>query len=296
LTDPNGRSIVPGVELVRPTADASPKPPGVQAGARATSGYTPGTLLAAIALCGSLACKSPMKVAEFTCPPHAVDSGSDDNGVAVPWETSFEDGACDYVRAGGSCYEWPPINFRIVDAPVHSGRYAAEITVVTRTDGGSQPQGRCHVGPLPTEAYYGAWFFLPTRVTNGGLWNLIHFPGDSSPTRLWDVSLNSVDCKTGELCLQLVSGFLGGTNPVVNAVPIGRWFHVVLYLKRAKDKTGAVALYVGDDQGDQKVLEYTNLVTEDSDLKDWYVGNLADNTTPPECTVYVDDVTLRSTL
>lgn len=221
-----------------------------------------------------------------------MDAGSDDNAVPVPWETSFEDGACDYVRAGGSCYEWPPINFRIVDTPVHSGRHAAEITVVTRTDGGTQPQGRCHVGPLPTEAYYGAWFLIPTRVTNGGLWNLVHLGGnDVQPPGLWDVSV------TKDLRLELYSQrFQNSENRFSPPVPIGRWFHVVLYLKRAKDKTGAVALYLGDDQGDQKVVEYTNLVTDDTDRGDWYVGNLADNTTPSECTVYVDDVTLRSTL
>jgi hypothetical protein len=238
-----------------------------------------------------------MVVGEFECPPSAVDAGSHDKTVSLPWETSFEDGSCGYARSGGFCYAFPPATFQIVDAPVHSGRYAAEITVVTRTDGGSQPQGRCvREGALPVEAYYGAWFLLPATVTNEGLWNLFHFRSDSTPAGLWDVSLNSTECRAGELCLQLVSRFLGGTNPIGSAVPIGRWFHVVLYLKRAKDTTGAVALYLGDDQGDQKVVEFTNLVTDDTDWGQWYVGNLADNTTPPECAVYMDDVTIRSTL
>jgi hypothetical protein len=234
-----------------------------------------------------------MVVGEYQCVGESADGGSSAaDPITVGWETGFEDGACDYVLYGGFCYRFPPITFRLVDAPVHTGRYAAEITVVTGTDGGAQPQGRCaRQGVLPVEAYYGAWFLIPEAATNLGLWNLFHFRTDSSPFGLWDVSL------TKELKLELYSQrYVNSAERFSPPVPIGRWFHVVLYLKRAKDASGAVALYLGDQQGDQKVVEYTNIVTDDTDWAQWYVGNLADNMNPPACTVYLDDVSIRSTL
>jgi hypothetical protein len=252
--------------------------------------------LAALSLCGLLACKPGLVVGEFTCPADSAEAGTLPGGtdpITIPWETGFENGPCDYKQVAGFCYSFPPVVFRVVDTPVHNGRYAAEISVVTGTDGGSEPQGRCvRQGGLPAEAYYGAWFLLPKPATNTGLWNLFHFRSNGSNPGLWDVHLNSVDCTAGELCLELYSRFLSSTERFSPPVPIGRWFHVVLYLKRAKDASGAVALYLDE----QKVLEFTNLITDDTDWGQWYVGSLASSLQPPEATVYVDDVSIRSTL
>jgi hypothetical protein len=245
-----------------------------------------------------------MVVGEFKCMSDGADGGpTTSDPIAVPWETSFENGFCDYEAVAGSCYRFPPITFRLVDQPVHSGKYAVEITVVTRTDGGAQPQGRClRDGVLPVEAYYGAWYFVPTTAAvlpsptgDSGLWNLFHFVSGNS--MLWDVDLDTrttADAGTsGDLVLKLYGRVPNSANTLYGPpIPIGRWFHIVLYLKRAKDKTGAVALYLDG----QKVAELTNLVTDPTDKGQWYVGNLAVAVDPPECTVYVDDVTIRSSL
>jgi hypothetical protein len=71
----------------------------------------------------------------------------------------------------------------------------------------------------------------------------------------------------------------------------------VFYWKRAKDKSGEVALYQGDERGDVRVVDFTNLVTDDTGTGQgqWYVGNLASALQPPKSTVYVDDVTIRAT-
>lgn len=249
-------------------------------------------------------------VGEYQCPSDGLDGGAtaSTTDIAVPWHTGFEDGACDYYQVAGSCYRWPPIDFRRVDWPVHSGQYAAEISVVTGTDGGSQPQGRCfRQGIMPVEAYYGAWYFIPNttplpKPIEPATWNLFFIQGNQGNPdtfhELWDVHLTT---RPAGLSLELFSKpFL----PIESArfsppVPIGRWFHVVLYLKRAKDKTGAVALYLGDDEsGDVKAVEFTNLATDDDTTAwaQWYVGNLASAMDPPESTVYLDDVTIRSTL
>lgn len=251
-------------------------------------------LLGAIAASCLLACKQDMVVGDFTCHGDGVNDGSAPSStdpIGVPWQTGFENGVCDYRQVAGDCYRWPPVDFRLVDSPVHSGHYAAQITVVTGTDGGAQPQGRCYrQGKLPGEAYYGAWYLIPKTATSAGpLWNLFHFQSDGSPPGLWDVHLTS---RSGALGLELYSRFLSSDARFSPPVPIGRWFHIVLYLKRAKDKSGAVALYLDE----QKVVEFTNLITDDTDWAQWYVGNLATNVNPPECTVYLDDISIRSTL
>jgi hypothetical protein len=74
------------------------------------------------------------------------------------------------------------------------------------------------------------------------------------------------------------------------AVPIGSWFHVEFRLLRARGMTGEYALY----QDRTLLLEETGIVTDQYDVHQWYVGNWADALTPPESTVYVDDVTVRA--
>jgi hypothetical protein len=61
-------------------------------------------------------------------------------------------------------------------------------------------------------------------------------------------------------------------------------------LKRAADATGEVALY----QDGELLIQATDLITDDSSWGQWYVGNLAQGLTPPDSTLYVDDVTLRA--
>ena len=71
-------------------------------------------------------------------------------------------------------------------------------------------------------------------------------------------------------------------------VPIGRWFHIEVYLRRASDDRGAIALY----QDGEPLVELTDLPTADSEWAQWYVGNLADALQPSRYTLYVDDVSI----
>jgi hypothetical protein len=66
---------------------------------------------------------------------------------------------------------------------------------------------------------------------------------------------------------------------------------VELYLARARDNTGEVAVY----QDGERIIEAQNVRTDDSDWGQWYVGNLASGLTPSDSTLYVDDITLDAT-
>ena len=224
--------------------------------------------------------------------------------IAVPWSTGFENNFCDYTVAGGF-FVGNGVR-KIVTSPVHSGHYAAEFTVDSSGAMRDENQTRCvRQGALPTEAYYGAWYYIPVLAKlndNSSLWNLFHFQGgdtarhmpggDSSQDGLWDVTLVN---NASETSLQLLAyDFINGTvrkptNPPT--VPIGEWFHIQFYLKRASNATGAIRLY----QNGKLLVEKTGIITDDSTWGQWYVGNITKGLTPQDSTLYVDDVTIDTT-
>jgi hypothetical protein len=227
-------------------------------------------------------------------------SSAGDAASGSSWITGFEDRFCDYEDDGGRCVISGNGSKEIVTQPVHSGNYAAAYTVgADGTDGG---QSRCfRLGTLPTEATYGAWYYIPelTQVPAKGLWNLIHFQGGSGEAGaqmpgLWDVTLVNKD--DGSLRLTVYDFDLPNTLPDQSrapSVPIGEWFHLQVYLKRAADATGAFTLY----QNGTPVLELNDITTEreSTEQVQWYVGNLVGDNGPAESTVYVDDVTIDPT-
>ncbi len=250
------------------------------------------------AICGSVACEPTVIVGQWNCPA-SLDGGTVDasavqgagDPISIPWSTGFEHGFCDYALAGGFCTQ--PVQYNIVSAPTKSGHSAAAFTV-DGEDGGAQ-QSRCvRQGVLPAEAYYGAWYYIPVAANNAALWNLFHIQGDDPANSKGIVDVSLASAPNGALNLVL---FLFLHGPAKNAsvvVPIGSWFHIELYLKRANDSTGAVILY----QDGVRVLDITAMSTDPAATSSgqWYVGNLADGLTPPESTIYVDDVTIAATL
>jgi len=272
-----------GVECVSPAGDKD-----------GLSFENPGMTRAApvvVALTALLACEPRLSVGEWTCSPNGPPDAMPDvqAPIAVPWSTGFEDRFCDYTAAAGFCYGTGTAS--AVTSPAHSGHHAAAFTVQAGTDGF---QTRCvRQGVLPKAAYYGVWYFIPATAQNSGVWNLVHFQGGdlASQHGLWDISL--VNRPDGQL-QAVVYDFLNqvARNPTAQVpVPIGSWFHWELYLSRAADATGEVALY----QDDQLLLQVTNIVTDDTNWGQWYVGNYATGLAPANSTLYVDDVTIRAT-
>jgi len=221
---------------------------------------------------------------------------SSEDPVRVPWSTGFEEGMCGYLAEQGYCYARHNATLEIVSYPVHSGKYAAAFSVNGNAAPGStneRSQARCvRQGVMPKSAYYGAWYLVPALATSDGNWNLFHFLGgesevDSHP--LWDISLiNDAD---GALELS-VFNFLNNTHPALSGVPpipIGSWFHIEMQLRRSAQSNGEVTVY----QDGVVALHLTNLITDDTNWGQWYVGNYARRLVPALSTVYVDDVTIR---
>lgn len=255
-------------------------------------------------LLSSQGCDSKLIVGMSTCPATASSIasaggsalGTGASSAFAPWSTGFENGFCDYSPPAGFCYSHDSAEFQIVDQPVHSGRHAAAFSVRS----GDDTHTRCYrEGTLPKEAFYSAWYYVPALSKNRHNWNLIHFQqhrGSSvaadALTHTWDVSL--VNDASGALRLNVWTALPGvgkaqGESP---PVPIGKWFEITVYLKLAADNSGEVAVY----QDGNRYLEFTSVATDfsDSEWGQWYVGNLADDLDPPNSTLYVDDVSVRT--
>ncbi len=228
----------------------------------------------------------------------ALDGSSDDaidSGLvplAIPWSTGFENEPDDTWTPGDSsaCYATAGASFQIVTSPVHGGQHAAAFTVDTAV--ASPSQTRClKQGVLPAAAYYGAWYYVPTQATSTGNWNLLHFQGadvadGTNAHGLWDVSLaNASDGTLQTVVYDFLRSRLLQTS---TAVPVGAWFHLEVFLRRADDDTGEFTLR----RDGQVTLDLTGLATDDSRWGQWFVGNYAAALSPPSSTVYVDDVTI----
>lgn len=221
--------------------------------------------------------------------------------IPVDWSTGFEDGFCDYYIAGGNCYSHPKNTvsaiFETVDGQeqVHTGRHAAAFTV----EAGQDVHTRCYLeGKLPKQATYGAWYYIPLLAQTSGNWNLLHFQvhRQSNPAgvldNLWDISVENN--AAGGLRLRVWGPTaLGKVQAQFPSIPIGKWFHIEMFLKLAADETGEIAVY----QDGTRYASASGIVTDysDSDWGQWYVGNLAEDLEPPRSTVYVDDVSVKAT-
>jgi len=211
-----------------------------------------------------------------------------------PWSYGFEDGECGYTpERGGFCYKGGSSNLRFVSEPVHSGLYAAEfaITAATKVEAA---QVRCvREGTLPTAAYYGAWYYISAIPDSNASWNLFHFQGDNASKggNTWDVTL--VHNSSGDLSLFVYNSWVKLPDQLNNpALPIGEWFHIVMYLRLATDDTGEVTLY----QNDTSIFHLANIKTDNSSgWGQWYVGNYAFENEQGELLLYVDDLTISAT-
>lgn len=235
-----------------------------------------------------------------------ADGGASDGGasqgplptdpVTVPWSTGFEDGFCGYEKVAGNCYG--DGKYIVVTDQHHSGHVAAEFKVT----GGAMNQTRCvRQGAFPESAYYGAWYLITEPLTDPGTaWNLWHFAAGQANTMLpalWDVSLVK-GAQAGDWELVVYDPLAASPNDGTyrsadhKTVPIGSWFHIELFLKRASDGSGKIALY----QDGALLFEHANLKSDASPFTQWYVGDWAEKAMPANSSLYVDDVSISATL
>jgi len=242
------------------------------------------------------ACAPKLNAGDFEC---SADGGASDGAsarpletdpVTVPWSTGFEERACDYTSIANYCYGDEPYVF--VSEPHHGGHFAAEFKVAPK-------ETRCvRGGVFPESAYYGAWYYIPEAlIAVKSAWNLWHFQAGADPDSLhdlWDLNL-SKGARAGEWELTILDrpdNFASYRGSEHIPVPIGHWFHIELFLKRAADTNGEIRLY----QDGVLLFEQTKLKSDASKFTQWYVGDWADGATPSTSSLYVDDVSISAML
>jgi len=256
--------------------------------------------VALVCLVGS-GCEPSLRVGDLQCSPSEAGAPSrtangafNEGPLPAPWQTSFDDGFCGFKYRAGFCYSDADSSYRVVTDPVHTGPFAAAFDMNSSESTGAR-QTRCvREGVLPSEAYYGAWYYVPSYLSAAAhSWNLFHFQGGMPGQRLdglWDVSM---DDSSGVLAAY-IANLKGGEphdRPTPQPIPMNRWFQLEFYLKSAPDTTGEVALF----QDGQELVRVTGLITNDTPFTQWYVGNWTATIAPnsPTSSLYVDDVSVR---
>jgi hypothetical protein len=218
-----------------------------------------------------------------------------DGGASVLWRATFEPGDLSEWTSdgnGSTRVENAPVVPAATLAMAHGGRYAGVATIAPtmRMDSLNYFSRR---QPSPPEAYYSAWFYIPSPITVGSWLSLHHFRGSTTgdPANLagiWDLNLYTLP--GGRLAAQLgdfVSIFnLQQLVPV--PVPLDTWVHFEVLLRKAPDLTGRVAVW----QDGVLILDRANVVTARTPLVVWEAGVGSDDVVPVPAAIYVDDAAI----
>ena len=130
--------------------------------------------------------------------------------------------------------------------------------------------------PSPPQAYYSAWFYVPSTITVGAWLSLTHFSGSETGdgknlAAIWDVNLYPLP--GGGVAAQLYDYTPPGSNlrqttPV--PFPLDAWVQLEVYLSKATGPTGEVTVW----QDGVQILQRLNVATVSNDWVQWDAGAL----------------------
>lgn len=238
-------------------------------------------------------------IAASACGRH-VDLGTiGDGGASVLWTATFEPGdLSEWLGDGkGGTYTENIMTFPAVTTDVvHRGRYAGVANVATPN---GMPGGTVSINylfrnqPSPREAYYSAWYYIPTTVGVRTYLSLSHFrcshTGDGNDLfGFWDVNL--IPRPDGQLQAHLYN-FVTTSNveePIPTPVPLGTWVHFEVMLLKAADATGRVTVW----QDGVQILDDPNVITVETDWVQWDAGVASTDIFPTPAVIYMDDAAI----
>lgn len=226
---------------------------------------------------------------------------------------------------GGDFSEWDIVSvsglpytaqYRIQDKIVHEGKYAARLAIAPFRIGsvviGASPGIRLawhnkkvaapnDPANLPNQAYYSAWYLLPTPVESPGInimqWKqpLILSAIEQTREPTLNVQLRGASGYMG-LCLrhrvdEYGQYFPQGTQAAENMMPlpVGEWFEIKSLYEWSKLPTGRVATWLNN----QLLWNVSGIRTEFSRpfisyARQWTVNNYAPYVKPSPYSIYID--------
>jgi hypothetical protein len=219
-----------------------------------------------------------------------------DGGTSLLWSATFEGGDLSEWMAdgqGGVFVVGTTVSPSASADVAHRGRYAGKATMTPPGGGVDSLNYFFRNQPSPAEAYYSAWFYIPSSVTVRSWLSLHHFrcsrSGDGNNLyATWD--LNLYPRLDGTLVAHLFD-FVTARNLEQVApipVPLATWVHFEVLLRKAADATGAIAVW----QDDVLILENRAVATAETDWVQWDAGGSSDDIAPLPAVVYIDDAAI----
>ena len=150
--------------------------------------------------------------------------------------------------------------------------------------------------PSLPEAYYGAWFFIPTTLQINSWLSVHHFgyhptAGSADTMPVWDFHVYPTS--DGSLAARLYESStiknFEQPNPV--PVPTATWVHFEIFYRKAADATGEIIVW----QDGVQILDVTNALTAPTDFVQWDAGGGSNDIAPSPAAVYLDDATISTT-
>jgi hypothetical protein len=225
-----------------------------------------------------------------------LDVGSD-----LLWTSRFETG--DFSEwtgiAGGQAQAFPvpPNTIDVSSGRAHNGGYSAALSINAGSDGTQESAGLSRAGGLPTEAYYSAWYYLPSGVSVGTFWVTFKFrmrtnaDDPNTADELFDMDLGTMP--SGEMTLRLYDHRTGADRPLDVAdpiVPVERWFQLEAFYRAANDNTGRLTFWLDG----QQVIDMAGAPTSPTSWVEWDVCSVGENLTPSMATLYIDDCAISA--
>lgn len=232
--------------------------------------------------------------------PDAIDGP--DGASTVLWKATFEPGDLSEWTsdgAGGPIFENIGTGPAVTTVVAHRGRYAAKATLMPGL-GMASSNYLYRNTPSPTEAYYGAWYYIPSSVVSlkGGYLSLIHVDasrtGDGQNTfARWDLNLYSSPPASGNLVAHLYdyTAVANREQLVPMVVPRDTWVHFEVLMVKSATTTGRMAVW----QDDVLIIDDPGVITTPNDWIQWRFGGASDMIDPSTSVIYMDDVTISTT-
>jgi hypothetical protein len=236
-------------------------------------------------------------VGATACGQGAIGLGADPDFF---WFTDHETGdTTDWERGGselGATYTTQGGELAVVTGPARSGRHALRSTLSTPSTAMASQAAALRQGTLPQEAYYSAWFFLPSPASllTDGYWVFLKWRGrtnpndDTSLVDLWDLDLERL--ADGQMSTYFYHHSTGRLPPLPNhpTVPIGRWFQIEAFFRAASDGGGQITIW----QDGALIFDVRGTPTAPSSWILWSVGSIGQLLQPANPVLYLDDAAI----
>lgn len=243
---------------------------------------------------GLLACV----VAGAACARQADLGSIGDGPASVLWRGTFEPGNLSEWTGDGEGGLYTQ-NIDAPDKPVatlamaHDGRYSGIFTVASTASMASTSY-LFRNQPSPPQAYYSAWFYVPSTITLGAWLSLTHFSGSGTGdgknlVAIWDVNLYTLP-GGGGLAAQLYDyvHLVNTRETIPVPFPLDAWTRLEVYVSKATGPTGEVTVW----QDGVQILQRSNVATVSNDWMQWDAGAAADATLPAPANIYMDDAAI----